>query len=179
MDQNCTFESSESIIKKAFKIDPSDKIDFIFINLKEDDDDEVQRKSSQLKKFKPGSLFRIENKNAKKNQKGKLKYFYQTNKDETVKTAELDQEATVKDLKDVIMKRNDVQNLESIKIIFAGKELINDIILKSLEIGDAYLFVYIKYEEDILLMTAKALQFNFDSFSDDIEEEEEEIENDD
>ena len=92
------------------------------------------------------------------------KYFYQTNQDgKTVYTIELNSEATVKDLKKVIAVENNVRNLYDIKILFAGKDLLNRLTLKSLKIGTTILSVYIRSQEDILLMTAKALIVNLDS----------------
>lgn len=44
----------------------------------------------------------------------------------------------------------------SIKIIFAGKELLDDIGLEELEIEDTPVFAYIRELDDIFLQTAKA-----------------------
>ena len=63
-------------------------------------------------------------------------------------------------MKEIIAKINNVDNSNNIKILFAGKDLLNNIILDRLEIGNSILFAYIRSTEDIFLMTAKALQIN-------------------
>lgn len=85
-------------------------------------------------------------------------YFVQINKEDDVLEIELDDDATVMTLKERIKTIKHVKNLANIKVIFAGKELLNDLVLKSLNIGDIVLFIYIRTEEDILLLTAKALK---------------------
>lgn len=95
-------------------------------------------------------------------------YFVKINKEDGVLEIELDDDATVMKLKEKIGKIKHVKNLANIKIIFAGKELLNDLVLKYLNIGDIVLFVYIRTEEDILLLTAKALKIGEEEdYSDD------------
>ena len=90
----------------------------------------------------------------------KIKYFYQTNVESEINEIEMYEEATVRDMKEKIREERGIKNLSDIKIIFAGKELLNDLVLEKLKIGDIKLFIYIRTQEDILLLTAKALQIN-------------------
>ena len=90
----------------------------------------------------------------------KVKYFYQTNIDSKLHEVELDQKATVLTMKQQIANSNGVKNVKNVQIISAGNELLDEINLKSLEIGDAKLFAYIRREEDIVRLTAKALKFD-------------------
>ncbi|KAK8886495.1 hypothetical protein M9Y10_041958 [Tritrichomonas musculus] len=106
-------------------------------------------------------------------------YHIQTNKDEEIQEIEMDSEATVKNMKEKIAKMYKVKNVGSIRILFAGKVLRDNITLESLEVGDFTLFVYIRSDEDINLQTAKALQVNNDEYYSEyevvVEEEEEDI----
>ena len=106
-------------------------------------------------------------------------YHIQTNKDEEIQEIEMDSEATVKNMKEKIAKMYKVKNVGSIRILFAGKVLRDNITLESLEVGDFSLFVYIRSDEDINLQTAKALQVNNDEYYSEyevvVEEEEEDI----
>ena len=87
-------------------------------------------------------------------------YFYRTNKDgdeDKNEKIELESTAKVIDMKKAIKKIKGVKYLSNIKILFAGKDLLNDIELKSLKIGSAVLYVYIRPEDDYLCTTAAAL----------------------
>ena len=87
------------------------------------------------------------------------KYKYQTNQDDkTVYEVELDSNATVRKLKRHIQKVHNVKSLYDIKVLFAGKDLFNSLNLEELDVCSTILFVYIRSQADILLMTAKALK---------------------
>ena len=58
-------------------------------------------------------------------------YFFKVNKEDDVLEIELDNNATVMTLKERIGKTKHVKNLGNIKVILAGKELLNDLVLKS------------------------------------------------
>ncbi|KAK8865041.1 hypothetical protein M9Y10_010571 [Tritrichomonas musculus] len=92
----------------------------------------------------------------------KMKYYYQTCKEDKVEEVELTPDATVLTLKKVIAEKNDVDNLSNVKIIFNGYELLDDDLLKSLKIGDSKIFVYIRSKEDIQIMKANELHFTND-----------------
>lgn len=86
-----------------------------------------------------------------------VRYYYQTNKSDDIFNINMKKDSNVKDLKQEIAKLNDTK-AANIKILFAGKDLLDDIILDSLEVVDAKLYAYIKSEDDILLLTARALK---------------------
>lgn len=86
-----------------------------------------------------------------------VRYYYQTNKSDDIFNINMKRDSNVKDLKQEIAKLNDTK-AANIKVLFAGKDLLDDIILDSLEVGDAKLYVYIKSEDDILLLTARGLK---------------------
>lgn len=98
-------------------------------------------------------------------------YLYQTNRMSKIGRIELSPEATVKDFKIAIAKENHVDNLANIKILFAGKDLLDDIVLAAMNIGNKPIFVYIRSTEDILLMSAKALTINRVNVNNEEEEE--------
>ena len=114
----------------------------------ENDDDDDDENEEEEKVVKP----------KQKPVNEKYKYYYQTNNDDEVKEIELEEGTNVKQFKEIIGKENDVDNLANIKVIFSGKDLLNDIILDELNVGDTILFIYIRTEQDIFLMTAKALK---------------------
>ena len=80
--------------------------------------------------------------------------------------------ATIYQFKEEVAKKNKGVSPSNIKVIFAGKDLLDDIVVDELEIGNDKLFVYIKSLDDILLLTAKALRI--DKKDDDDEEDEDE-----
>ena len=159
-----------------------------------DDEENYASKKRKLRKFKDLSLFRIVVKSKPKKTK-KMKqieedddedeeneeedddddkmftYYYQTNRDEEVEKVELNGKATVKTLKEYIAKEKGVSSTSNVKIIFAGKVLLSNIVLKSLEIGDMILFAYLRTEKEVFLMTAKALQYVDESSSNEEENE--------
>ena len=101
--------------------------------------------------------------------------------DETFKV-KLRESGKVGEMKELISKMNGVPNINNIKILFAGKNLVDDLVVSDLEVGEATLFVYIRSEEDIFLMTANALKVHPNNSGDEyeyeyqyIEEEEEDV----
>lgn len=86
-----------------------------------------------------------------------ITYYYQTNGDSEVNTIDLDRSATVQTMRQLIADVNEV-DVENVKIIFAGKELLDDINMEELDVGDTILFVYIRFVSEVLLLTAKALR---------------------
>lgn len=170
-----TLLSNEEKIKSKLHINPNKDIEFIF--MKNDQEEEpIQDKSQEMKTFSEGKIkvvLKIQEKNQEEEEKSYI-YHYQTNQSNDVEEIELNQDATVATMKMEIAKRNNAK-ASNIRILFAGKELLDTILLESLDIGDSTVFVYIRSEEDILLLTAKALQVI--DYSYEIEEEEEENSN--
>lgn len=91
---------------------------------------------------------------------------YTTNLVDGDQSITLPANATVKDFKKELFKKykNDYDLVENyglqgtFSVIFAGKELLNDIVLKELKIEDTPVYVYVRENKDILLMTAKGLK---------------------
>ena len=83
-------------------------------------------------------------------------YYYQV--DSTKYSVGLPPDAKVVDLKKYIKKKHGVKNLGNIKVIFAGKDLLDDLNLAELELDGEVLFIYFPPEESVFLMTAKALK---------------------
>ena len=102
--------------------------------------------------------FNLQKKRRKNQANRKTRYFYQVNSESETKFVDLAPNAKVIDMKKIIKKRNGVKNVENIKVLFVGKDLLDDLLLKSLDIGSTILYIYIRTEEDVLLMTAKALK---------------------
>lgn len=152
---NSFLKDNEGQIKEAFRIDPGEPIEFVI--LREDGEDEVIEDGNEKMVALKNETIKICQKEENKIGGNKNRYYFQTNLDSRPCKIELDSDATVKTLKKAIADRNHVENLSNIKILFAGKELLNDIILEKLDVGDSKLFVYIRSDEDILLLTAKAL----------------------
>lgn len=152
---NSFLKDNEGQIKEAFHIDPGEPIEFVI--LREDGEDEVIEDGNEKMVALKNETIKICQKEENKIGGNKNRYYFQTNLDSRPCKIELDSDATVKTLKKAIADRNHVENLSNIKILFAGKELLNDIILEKLDVGDSKLFVYIRSDEDILLLTAKAL----------------------
>lgn len=100
-------------------------------------------------------------------------YLFQTNRMSSIGRIELDPEATVRDFKIAIARDNDVDNLADIKILFAGKDLLDDIVMANMNISNTILFIYIRNTDDILLMTAKALRINKDEIDSDDDDDDE------
>ena len=92
-----------------------------------------------------------------------LTYHYKINKSDDEYTLELNEDKTVKDLKEAIAHKHGVENFSDVNVLFAGKNLLNEIVVSTLDVGDSLLFVWIRSNEDTFLMTAKALKtFGYD-----------------
>ncbi len=97
-------------------------------------------------------------------------YRYENNLEDGECSIELPADATVLDFKKLLFKiytkkgyaldKDFRQENGTVKIIFAGKDLLNDIVLKGLNIGETPLYVYIRESQDIFLKTAKALKID-------------------
>lgn len=162
-----TLKDNEQEIRNLFKLDKKVKIQYR-TSIDDDSGGElIEDENSKIDKFK-GKTIKIQCFTKKPSNfddlipgKTVFKYFYQTNNDmENVYEVELESKANVKSMKKIIAFENKIKNLNDIKILFAGKDLMNDLVLMNLNIGDTILFVYIRSQEDILLMTAKALIVN-------------------
>lgn len=171
-----TLLANEEKIKSKLHINPNKDIEFIF--MKNDQEEEpIQDKSQEMKTFSEGKIkvvLKIQENNQEEEEEKSYIYHYQTNQSNDVEEIGLNQDATIATMKMEIAKRNNAK-ASNIRILFAGKELLDTILLESLDIGDSTVFVYIRSEEDILLLTAKALQVI--DYSYEIEEEEEENSN--
>lgn len=128
---------------------------------KADDDNSSPKKSksSFVKESNENDGSDNENNSNSKGKEKSHKYFYQIFTEGNISEIILESNAKVVDLKKIIAKKNNVDNIDNIKIIFAGKDLLNEIVLGTLKIGSTVLYVYIRSTEDLLLMTAKALKF--------------------
>ncbi|KAK8896583.1 hypothetical protein M9Y10_014491 [Tritrichomonas musculus] len=100
-----------------------------------------------------------------------IAYKYQTNRSDDICEVKLRESGKVGEMKELIGKKNDVPNINNIKILFAGKNLVDDLVVSDLEVGEATLFVYIRSEEDIFLMTANALKVHPNNSGDEYEYE--------
>ena len=110
-------------------------------------------------KEKPTTFSEIES-SKEETSTNKIKYNCQIGNDEDdVEVIELGPEATVQTMKEYIGKIRDVKDVSSIKVTFAGK-------LGPMKIGETKLFIYIYITGDILLMTAKALQYRKEDVDD-------------
>lgn len=171
LKSDTSLKENESEIKKLFKIDKKNQIQYRTSS--EDDAGEViEDENSEMSEFE-GKTIKIQILSDKNKvfKPGTVvyKYFYQTNTQmETVFEIELPSKALIKTMKIAIANENKVKSLKYIKVLFAGKDLIDNLVLKDLKIGSSILNVYIRSYEEILLMTAKALIVDVD-----IEEEEE------
>ena len=181
-------QKNQATIKKLFDIDDDATLTFSIFSEKEKERtiEDLDVKMDTLKKYKIKISIQPKIEEEEEEKEGDsvpktIKYLYQTNKSNEPKEICLSEDATVKTLKREIANDNGVNNLSNIKILFAGKELLDKIILDQLEIGESKLFVYIRSDEEIFLMTAKALQFGQESseYEYEYEEEEEEEEEDD
>lgn len=159
-----TLESHEKLIRNSFYINEDDSIIFTFTN-DNDDDEIIEDKNKPMKKFVEGIIQISLNKPKQKKSKSKneadsnkIKYFYQLINDGEDFEIELDPDATVLTLKEKIAEKHEFDNISLIKIIFASKELLDDIELGPMEIGDTQIFVYYPPVEEVLLLTAKALK---------------------
>ena len=104
-----------------------------------------------IKKRRPNSVTRS------------ITYNYQTNKSEKLQKISLLPNATVATFKSALAKRENVK-ASNVRVLFAGKELLDNILLEALDVGTSTIFVYIRSDEDILLLTAKALQTGDDYY---------------
>lgn len=136
--------SSESEDKSLPKVKPKPKL-----------------KEKPKEKEKPTSSSDLEIESPKEETStNKIKYNCQIGNDEDdVEVIELGPEATVQTMKEYIGKIRDVKDVSSIKVTFAGK-------LGPMKIGETKLFIYIYITGDILLMTAKALQYRKEDVDD-------------
>lgn len=139
----------DPIIDKENKRKPSNTFCISIIEDSDSDEEEVKKKSKRKSKKKSG----------------KYKISYQSNKDDEPIDTSLSYGTNVKQFKEIIAKKYNVENLADIKIIFAGKDLLNDIVIDELNVGDTVLNVYIRSIDDIFLMTAKALRVTKDDRS--------------
>ena len=179
-------QKNQATIKKLFDIDDDATLTFSIFSEKEKERtiEDLDVKMDTLKKYKIKISIQPKIEEEEEEKEGDsvpktIKYLYQTNKSNEPKEICLSEDATVKTLKREIANDNGANNLSNIKILFAGKELLDKIILDQLEIGESKLFVYIRSDEEIFLMTAKALQFGQESSVYEYEYEYEEEEEDD
>ncbi|KAK8896206.1 hypothetical protein M9Y10_014101 [Tritrichomonas musculus] len=179
-------QKNQATIKKLFDIDDDATLTFSIFSEKEKERtiEDLDVKMDTLKKYKIKISIQPKIEEEEEEKEGDsvpktIKYLYQTNKSNEPKEICLSEDATVKTLKREIANDNGANNLSNIKILFAGKELLDKIILDQLEIGESKLFVYIRSDEEIFLMTAKALQFGQESSEYEYEYEYEEEEEDD
>lgn len=128
---------------------------------KVDDDNSSPKKlkSSFVKESNKKDDSDNENNSNSKGKEKSHKYFYQIFTEGNIREIILESKAKVVDLKKIIAEKNNVDNIANIKILFAGKDLLNEIVLETLKIGSTVLYVYIRSTEDLLLMAAKALRF--------------------
>lgn len=171
-----------NIIKKKFGIDINEEIGFKLVNQENNEEDEIIEDLNQkmknfddqillvyLKDEDAASIYLTQNRMNAKNAEIST-YYYMTNLDDEKHSVDLDSKATVKSIKRHIKREGlyEVSSLSNIKVLFAGKDLLDNLVLSKLEIGDALLYVYIRSIDDILLMTAKALRVddNYDDYSD-------------
>ena len=179
-----TVPSKSSTPKKAIKASTPKKSPFLE-DITDDDIDEpiktakidLQKRKPSPRKYKPKLNYDLNSSTEKvelneahkksrndgtverpKNKVKKYKYSYVVNRETDVYEIELEKEATVRKMKNEIAEIRNIENLANIKITFAGKDLTDDIVLYSLNVGNNELKVYIRSEEEILLLTAKALR---------------------
>lgn len=161
-----TLKSNEAAIKKAFNINGQLLIQFRTKIDEESNGEVIEDENTNMFEFKDIIVKVYSYKEAASNYKpGDViyKYFYQTNRNrEKVYSVEFPPEATVKTLKQVIAKENKIRDFNDVRILFAGKDLLDNIVLEQLDVGSSILPVYIRSQEDILLMTARALKVNPD-----------------
>lgn len=155
-------KENEKFIKLFLKIDEEETLDYFIINDK-NKEEEVDAENVVMQSLKDKIIIVKIHKNLKANlvdakKESSHKYFYQINSESKINEIVLDSSATVLSLKEAIAEKNDVDDIVNIKVLFAGKDLLNSIVLESLELGSDILYVYIRSMEDILLMTAKALK---------------------
>lgn len=103
----------------------------------------------------------------------KIIYNYITNKSQDIHQAELDEDATIESLKMVIAKQFSVSKLSDIHVLFAGKDLENDILVEQLEVGDFPFQVYINSNDELFLKSARALKISKDEYDYEYDYEEE------
>lgn len=94
----------------------------------------------------------------------KIIYKYITNKNQDIHQVELDEDATIESLKMVIAKQFSVSNISDIHVLFAGKDLENDILVEQLEVGDFPFQVYIYSNDELFLKSARALKIRNDEY---------------
>ena len=123
-------------------------------------------------KTKPESETKMTRKEKEKPESGSsegdmTEYICQIGNDEDdIERVKLGAEATVETMKERIGKLRNVEDFSTIKVTFAGKELLNDIKLAPMKIGQTKLYIYIPLSGDFLLKTAKALQKNKNGIDD-------------
>lgn len=94
----------------------------------------------------------------------KIIYKYITNKNQDIHQVELDEDATIESLKMVIAKQFSVSKISDIHVLFAGKDLENDILVEQLEVGDFPFQVYIYSNDELFLKSARALKIDNDEY---------------
>lgn len=147
-------KDNEQQIRKVFDIDGKLELEFKIVS---NDSDEIDIDiNSPMDKLGAEKVIKVYI-HGKPNT-----YYFKANTSDDLCQIELETGATVRDLKRAIAKQNKVNNLARIKIIFAGKDLVDDIVLDELEVNNVILFVYIQSQEDILLLSAKAFHIDED-----------------
>ena len=171
-----------SYIQKPQKLssdDDSDDRDYSE-DRSDNEDKNIQKTINHSKSDDPAKKKIVKKKTVvKKNPEAKtVKYNYVINSDEETKVVELDEKATVKDMKIQIAEDNDVDDNTNIKILFAGKELLSKLVVNDLGIGDITIFVYIRPVEEVFLQTAKALRVDKKISDDDEDDDNNETDSD-
>lgn len=131
-----------------------------------------KKQKNGTKNINPKNNNKSDLRNSKVSSKSNMcTYRYENNLENGECSIELPANATVLDFKKLLFKiytqkgyaldEDFSQGYGTVTIIFAGKDLLNEIVLKNLNIGeDTALSVYIRENKDIFLKTAKALQFD-------------------
>lgn len=127
--------NTESIIKKMFKIDPNEEIEFFIKN--KYGEEEMIEKSKTIMKYLKKTKIRIYLQKLIK--KPTIKYHYTINDDETVLEIELDPDATIKSMKKEIANLNNINDLSMIKVIFKDDEVPDRIFLDFFDDDELFL----------------------------------------
>lgn len=90
---------------------------------------------------------------------GLRRYYYTDNLSDGRHTIDMEVNATVKDMK-IQLGNERNKDYKMIDILFAGKNLRDKLVIDTLEVGDADLFVYFRKEGDIPLGSCLALKVN-------------------
>lgn len=161
---------AEKIIKKVFKIDKKEELMFFW--MKEDGDVElIEKNKTNLESLK-NRVIKIYMQ--KQLEKEKAKYYYQIEDDETVYSMKLNQNATVKTMKNKISKLKNGISSSKIKIYLNNIELEDETFLDLLKLKNAKFFVKIDKEVNLSKSEEVKKKSNENTVIE-IEEEEEDI----